>query len=182
MTRIATAFALAALAACASSTEPVTSTLTSLDARRAAGAFVAMGAGNSRESLTLIDENTSACPKGGTLRITAQNTGTNGVSRASVVLANCAAADSAGQVWTFSTVPQLDMTATVTVTDSSVVSATTTSGTMRVESNTVRGTCTTNARTELLLSFKTSETLRIRQSGTVCGQVIDTTYTIDRPM
>lgn len=179
MTRVRsslTSATLLALAACSSSTEPVGNTLTALDARRVADAFAGIGAG-SRGTLTLIDEETSACPKGGTLRITSLNPTAGGTERAAVVLSNCAVADSTGQVWTLNTLPRLDMTSTVTITDSTITSSTTTAGTLRVESSTTRGTCTTNARTDAVLRFAPPSTVRVRQSGTVCGQAIDSTWT-----
>ena len=168
------------LTACSSSTEPAGNTLTAVDARRAAGAFASIGGGG-RESLALIDSITSACPRGGTVRTTMLSSGTPSATRAAVVLANCAVADIAGALWTFTSLPRLELSATASVSDSTVSSISTVSGTMRVESSTVRGTCSLNTRLEAVLRLTAGGPVRIRQSGEVCGQAIDTTYTVSVP-
>ena len=172
--------AVLGLTACSASTEPAGNTLTAVDARRAAGAFASIGGGGGSPTLATLDSITSACPKGGTVRTTMVTSGISSTSRATVVLANCAVADSAGALWTFTSLPRLELTATATISDSTVSSVSTISGTMRVESSTMRGICSTNTRLEAVLRRTAGGSVRIRQSGEVCGQAIDTTYTVSQ--
>lgn len=178
---VLTSVAVLGLTACSSSTEPAGNTLASLDARRAADAFASIGGGSGSATLAVVDSITSACPQGGTVRTTMLTSGSISPARADVVLANCAVADDAGALWTFTSLPLLALSATATIADSIISSVTTVSGTMRVESSTVRGTCNTNTRLEAVLRLTSGGTLRIRQSGEVCGQAIDTTYTVTAP-
>jgi hypothetical protein len=171
--------AIVGLAACSSSTEPVGNTLTAVDARRAASAFASIGSGG-RETLMLVDSVTSACPQGGTVRSTMLSSGLS-TTRGAVVVANCAVADSAGELWTFTSLPRLELSVTATISDSTLSSVSTVRGAMRVESSTVRGTCSTNTRVETVLRLRAGGTVRIRQTGQVCGQTIDTTLTVPVP-
>jgi hypothetical protein len=84
-------------------------------------------------------------------------------------------------LWTFTSLPRLELSVTATISDSTLSSVSTVRGAMRVESSTVRGTCSTNTRVETVLRLRAGGTVRIRQTGQVCGQTIDTTLTVPVP-
>ena len=174
-----TCVAVLVLAACSSSTEPADPPLTALDARRAASAFASLGQGGDLGGdigPEAGSTTTFSCPDGGSVRTSVTNTGITNI-RATLVFASCAVADSTGALWTFTSVPKLDVTITPTFSDSLLMTVSTTRGTLRVESSTVRGACPINTRVQTEIRPSTPPVLRVRQSGQVCGQAVDTTFT-----
>ena len=161
-------------AACSSPVEPVDPPLTHIDAARAAYAYSTFG---SREFLLTPatpapdEPGAFACPGGGSHRTTLGPEGASPM-RASFILKNCVLADSTGQRWTFTTLPQLDLATTFVSTDSVSTTVNVTTGTMRVESGTARGTCRIDIRKEVVMNYN-ERSIRVKQSGTYCGQSAD---------
>lgn len=166
--------ALLACTACSSSTEPAAPALTGAPALRAAGVFAALGA-TSDVAVPGSGGSVTSCPKGGTVRSTITSA-TATTTRARITFASCAGADSTGQVWTFTSLPALDVSFTTAQTDSTISMDGTTSGTLRVESASTRGSCAIATRQQVTFRVAPPFSIRARQSGLVCGQAIDTTY------
>ena len=114
------------------------------------------------------------CLYGGSRRDT-EPTGTLPL-RFGFILKGCVLADGTGQRWTFTTLPQLDIIGTFTTTDSTSTNVNVVSGTLRVESGTVRGTC----RIDVVMNFN-ARTFSFKQSGTYCGQAVDATWKYASP-
>jgi hypothetical protein len=176
-----TCVALLACSACSSTTEPVDPVLSGTTALRAANVFtsLSMGSGAFQTAATANDPAAFTCPRGGSFKNTIDATGET--IRASLIYVGCGVADSAGQVWTFTTLPKLSITLTPVRTDSSLVTTSTLTGGLRVESSGVRGSCYIDNRVRVETSLTAPVTLRIRQSGQICGQTIDTTWTATLP-
>ncbi len=173
---------LVACTACSSPSEPSDPLLASADAARAADAYASL---NSRDVLlapatpAVGDPGAFACPYGGSHRTSVGPSGSSPF-RLAFVLKGCVLADSTGQRWTFTTLPQLDIAATFASTDSTNTNVNIVTGTMRVESGTVRGTCRIDVRRESVMNYS-ARTIRSSQSGTYCGQSVDATWSASFP-
>jgi hypothetical protein len=178
---VTTCVALLICAACSSTTEPVDPVLSGTTALRAANVFTSfsMGPGGLPTTAAANDRTAFACPRGGSFKNTIEASGAT--IQASLIYVDCSVADSAGQVWTFTTLPKLSITLTPVRTDSSLVTTSTLTGGLRVESSGVRGSCYIDNRVRVETSLTAPVTLRIRQSGQICGQTIDTTWTATLP-
>lgn len=156
--------------------------LSGATALRAATVFTSFGMGSGLLQTTVATVNDPAaftCPRGGSFKNTIDGTGAT--IRLSLVYSGCSIADSAGQVWTFTTLPKLTMTIAPIPTDSSLVTTSTLSGAIRVESSGVRGNCIIDNRMRVETSLTAPVTLRVRQSGRICAQTIDTTWSSTLP-
>lgn len=177
-----TCVTLLAGAACSSATEPTPPALSGASALRAATVFsdFSQGADRLRNATPSASDSTAlACPKGGSYKTTADASGAT--ISASVVYVNCGVADSTGQVWTFTSLPKLAITITPTLSDSVLTTVSTVTGAVRVESTGVLGTCSIDSRMRVDSPLSPPITLRVRQTGQVCGQVVDTTWTVTLP-
>jgi hypothetical protein len=168
--------ALLASAACSSPTEPSDPALAVSDAERASFAFASLS--SSAEMLKTPapaagEPGAFSCPYGGSHRTTLASGAS--AARAAHILKGCVLADSTGQRWTFTTLPQLDIGGTYVYADSVSTNVSTLTGSLRVESANVRGTCRIDYRQETVSNFIT-RAVRVTQSGTYCGQSVDATW------
>lgn len=170
--------ALLACTACSSPSEPSDPALTGATALRAASVYASLG--STSDAVMDISPGgngtVTTCPRGGSVRASSIVT-SGATTRASLTFASCAVADSAGQLWTFTSLPKLDVSITSTTTDSTATLIGNTTGAMRIESSGVRGTCSIASRQEVDFRLTPPLTVRVRQTGQVCGQSIDTTFT-----
>jgi hypothetical protein len=179
MSRALSAIACIALltnAACGSSTEPADPALSSATAERAANVFSRFSLSPQISGAGVKGRFVFACPGGGSIRNAVDNPAP--VIEASLIYDRCSVADGGGQLWTFTTLPALAITLTTARIDSALVSTIALVGTFRVESRDVRGTCAIDSRLRFEPNLDAAVPLRIRQTGQVCGQVIDTTWTV----
>lgn len=172
--RLIVAAALLTCAACSSPTE--STPLTGLSALRAATIFAGITPLSTGTLPRSTDSSPTPCPKGGSVQGGFTFTGIDKPVIGRITFASCAVADSAGEVWTFTSQPVLTLTVDQVGTDSTYAAVTTMTGDLRVESRSARGTCTIDAREEVRYRFVTPTTSYIHQTGHVCGQVIDTTF------
>lgn len=183
-THIVAAVTLLACAACSSATEPDAPALNGETALRAANAFTAFSQGPDGFVSSSRDPNeptaTVSCPRGGSFRTTVDDAG-EAAARGSVAFRGCGFADASGQVWTFTSLPTLALVVTSTVTDSTLTADGSIVGALRVESVGVRGTCSIDSRLRFEVRLTPPFTERVRQTGQVCGQAIDTTFTTTLP-
>lgn len=169
---------LLACSACSSPSEPADPALTGTTALRAARVYASLGS----TSDAVIDISpggnvpATTCPRGGSIRASSI-VAAGAATRASLTFASCAVADSAGQLWTFTSLPKLDVSITSTSTDSTATLVGNTTGAMRIESSGVRGTCGIASRQQVEFRLTPPLTVRVRSTGQVCGQSIDTTFT-----
>ncbi|MBC7841330.1 MAG: hypothetical protein H7099_03425 [Gemmatimonadaceae bacterium] len=170
--------ALLACAACSSPSEPADPALTGTAALRAASIYASLG--SSSDAVLDLSEGgnspSATCPRGGSIRASSIVT-SGATTRASLTFASCAVADNAGQLWTFTSLPRLVVSITSTSTDSTTTLVGNTTGAMRIESSGVRGTCSIASRQQVDFKLTPPLTVRVRQTGQVCGQSIDTTFT-----
>ncbi len=178
-TRVVTGITLLACAACSSATEPEAPALSGDNAMRAANVFAAFSQGPDGFVSSSPSPNdptaTVTCPRGGSFRTTVDESGAT--TRGSVAFRGCGIADASGQVWTFTSLPTLALVVTPTVTDTTLTAVGSIIGALRVESAGVRGTCSIDTRVRVEVRLTPPFTERGRQTGQVCGQVIDTTWT-----
>ncbi len=179
LTRLATGLALLVCAACSSTTEPEAPALSGDTALRAANVFAAFSQGPDGFVSSSPSPNDPTapvtCPRGGSFRTTVDESGPT--ARGSVAFRGCGVADASGQVWTFTSLPALALVVTPTVTDSTLTADGSIIGALRVESLGVRGTCRIDTRVRVELRLTPPFTERGRQTGQICGRVIDTTWT-----
>lgn len=182
-TRLITGVALLACTACSAATEPEAPALSGEAAVRAASAFAAFSQGpDGFVSSSPSPNGTSAtvtCPRGGSFRTTVD--AASETLRGSIAFRGCGVADSTGQVWTFTSLPSLAIVVTPTEADSLFTLAGSIIGALRVESAGVLGTCTIDSRLRLEVRRTPPFTERFRQTGQICGQAIDTTWTTTVP-
>jgi hypothetical protein len=174
---VAACVSLLACAACSSPAEPSDPGLAGSEAQRASFAFASLSSSAEilRTQTPVVGEpGAVTCPYGGSQRTTLVPSGAS-TARAALILKGCVLADSAGQRWTFTTLPQLDVGGTYVYADSISTNVSTLTGSMRVESANVRGTCRIDYR-QVTVSNYVTRTVRVTQSGTYCGQSVDTTW------
>ena len=175
-----TAIALLACAACSSATEPEAPALTGETAVRAASLFAAFSQGPDGFVITSPGPNgpTAAvsCPQGGSFRTTVVDDAGETV-RGAIAFRSCGIADDSGQLWTFTSLPTLALTVTPVITDSTLTADGSIIGALRVESAGVRGTCSIDSRVRIEVRLTPPFTERVRQTGRICGQVVDSTWT-----
>jgi hypothetical protein len=179
---VAACVSLLACAACSSPAEPSDPALAGREAQRASFAFASLSSSAEilRTQTPAVGEpGAFTCPYGGSHRTTLLPPGASTV-RAAFILNGCVLADSTGERWTFTTLPQLDVTGTYVYADSIGTHASTSTGSMRVESANARGTCRIDYRQATVTNYIT-RTVRVTQSGTYCGQSVDATWSITLP-
>lgn len=169
---------LAIATACAHPAAPAPPPLASLDAARAANAYAWLGSAEAiRPPHALVPgvPGAVACPGGGWQRLTFLESGPNAV-RAAWVLDHCVVADSTGQRWTFTTVPAIDGDHTMQFTDTVSTIAGTSTGTLRIASGPVLGTCRVEMRYTMVTRGAAHST-RLDQAGTFCGRPVHESVT-----
>lgn len=181
--RVVSGLALLACAACTSATEPgaTESDATALSGTTALSAAT-LFASLSRSPEALISAPPGAaapaglsCPRGGSYRVTVESSGVP--RRGTATYRGCGVADASGQVWTFTSVPSLAVEFGPIPSDSTLATVGSISGAVRVESAGVRGTCRIDSRMRVDTRLSPPFASRVRQTGEVCGRVIDTTWT-----
>jgi hypothetical protein len=179
-TPVITALAFLACAACSSATEPEAPALSGETAVRAANLFAAFSQGPdgfvTSSSAPTDPRAAVSCPRGGSFRTTVVDDAGETV-RGAVAFRGCGIADASGQLWTFTSLPTLALTVTPVITDSTLTADGSIIGALRIESVGVRGTCDIDTRVRIELRLTLPYTERVRQTGRICGQPVDSTWT-----
>ena len=181
MSRTLSAAVCLTLLACSSPAEPSDTALAVSDAQRASFAFASLSSAPEflkTPTPAVGEPGAFTCPYGGSHRTTLVP-GSSTV-RAAYILNACVVADSTGRLWTFTTLPQLDIAFTYAYADSIGTNISTLTGATRVESASVRGTCRIDYRQVTVRNFIT-RTVQVTQSGTYCGQSVDAAWSTTLP-